>query len=488
MPRRSRKTQDLATWLGTSQTPLFVLDAARRIRVFNAGLQALTGWSAADVVGEVCRYAPDSPGSPGAALAASLCPPPEVFTGVEQVVPAQILTQSGERLSRSLHCFPLRDPDAGITGVLGLVGPPLPPAELEATPLAVRLHAELAALRTSQRQRFGAHTIVAVSRSMRRVLAQVQLAIPTHGSVLLQGEPGSGREHLSRVIHFAGPGAGRWYVPLDCQRLTASELQRMLSRLLEVHTGAASSGGTSLPGTLYLADVDHLPRDLQQFVCRLFASTSGRDTAPQVRILASTTRPWKQLVAEDRLLDDLALQLSPLVIEIPPLRERREDIPLLTQHFLEDCNRRTSRDVSGLTDEALRALQEWSWPRHLDELAEVLRDAHASSQAPHVGLDDLPARLRTAPQPLAPPAQQPQLNLDQILLEAERRVISLALQRSRQNRTKAAALLGIQRTRLIRRLEVLGLAGMGSSSVVESQSAELESGNEPDQSEPEPPG
>ena len=105
-----------------------------------------------------------------------------------------------------------------------------------------------------------------------------------------------------------------------------------------------------------------------------------------------------------------------------------------------------------------------------------------------MGLDDLPARLRTAPQPLAPPAQQPQLNLDQILLEAERRVISLALQRSRQNRTKAAALLGIQRTRLIRRLEVLGLAGMGSSSVVESQSAELESGNEPDQSEPEPPG
>ncbi|MFN9198720.1 MAG: PAS domain-containing protein [Planctomycetaceae bacterium] len=75
MPRRSRKTQDLATWLGTSQTPLFVLDAERRIRVFNAGLQSLTGWSAADVVGEVCRYAPEAPGQTGAALAASLCPP-----------------------------------------------------------------------------------------------------------------------------------------------------------------------------------------------------------------------------------------------------------------------------------------------------------------------------------------------------------------------------------------------------------------------------
>jgi DNA-binding NtrC family response regulator len=309
---------------------------------------------------------------------------------------------------------------------------------------------------------------------MRRVLAQVQLAIPSHGSVLLQGEPGTGREHLSRVIHFAGPGAGRWYVPLDCQRLSASELERMLSRLLEVHAGTAPSGGTSLPGTLYLAEVDHLPRDLQQRLCRLCVPSTGRDTAPQVRILASTARPWKELLAEDRLLDELALQLTPLVIEMPPLCERREDIPLLAQHFLEDCNRRTSREVSGLTDEALRVLQAWSWPRHLDELAEVLREAHASSQSPQLGVDDLPARLRTPLQPIAPPAQQPQLNLDQILLEAERNVISLALQRSRQNRTKAAALLGIQRTRLIRRLEALGLADSGSTAITDSLSAEVE--------------
>jgi DNA-binding NtrC family response regulator len=482
MPRRSRKTQDLATWLGTSQTPLFVLDAERRIRVFNAGLQSLTGWSAADVVGEVCRYAPETPGSAGAALASSLCPPPEVFSGEVRVVPAQILTQSGERLSRSLHYFPLRDPVMGITGVLGLVAPPLPPAELEATPIALRLHAELASLRTSQRQRFGSHTIVAVSRAMRRVLAQVQLAIPTLGSVLLQGEPGTGREHLSRVIHFAGPGAGRWYVPLDCQRLTAGELERMLSRLLEVHTGTASAGGTSLPGTLYLADVDHLPRDLQQRLCRLCVPGTGKETAPQIRILASTSRPWKELVAEERLLDELALQLTPLVIELPPLRERRDDIPLLAQHFLEDCNRVTSRDVTGLTDEASRVLQAWSWPRHLDELAEVLREAHASSQSPHVGVDDLPARLRTPPQAMAPPAQQPQLNLDQILIDAERRVIALALQRSRQNRTRAAALLGIQRTRLIRRLEVLGLAEPGTHAAGETLPSETDLGSEPDPS------
>ena len=481
MPRRSRKTQDLATWLGTSQTPLFVLDAERRIRVFNAGLQSLTGWSAADVVGEVCRYAPEAPGQTGAALTASLCPPPEVFQGAERVVPAQILTSAGERLSRSLHCFPLRDSELGITGVLGLVGPPLPPAELESTPMAVRLHAELASLRSSQRQRFGSHTIVAVSRPMRRVLAQVQLVIPSHGSVLLQGEPGTGREHLSRVIHFAGPGAGRWYVPLDCQRLTAGELERVLTRLLEVHAGTASAGGTSLPGTLYLGDVDHLPRDLQQRICRLCVPVVDRDLPPQIRILASTSRPWKELVAAERLLNELALHLTPLVIELPPLRERREDIPLLAQHILEECNRLSSREVSGLTDEALQLLQAWPWPRHLDELGDVLRAAHASAPAPLLGANDLPARLRTPPEAITPPAQQPQLHLDQILIEAERRVISLALQRSRQNRTRAAALLGIHRTRLIRRLEVLGLAAPGASSAVDLPPSETEPGGDEDQ-------
>jgi DNA-binding NtrC family response regulator len=285
------------------------------------------------------------------------------------------------------------------------------------------------------------------------------------------------------VIHFAGPGAGRWYVPLDCLRLSAGELERVLSRLLEVHTGTAPSGGTSLPGTLYLADVDRLPRDLQQSVCRLCVPSASREPAPSVRILASTTRPWKELLAEDRLLDDLALHLTPLVIEIPALRDRREDIPLLAQHFLEECNRRTSRDVSGLTDEALRALREWSWPRHLDELGEVLRDAHTSSQSLTLGVEDLPARLRTPTQPLAPPAQQPQLHLDQILIEAERRVISLALGRSRQNRTKAAALLGIQRTRLLRRLEALGLSESEEDAPVDAPAEETEPGIEPDQAE-----
>ncbi|MFN8857777.1 MAG: sigma 54-interacting transcriptional regulator [Planctomycetaceae bacterium] len=463
MPRRSRKTQDLATWLGTSLTPLFVLDTERRIRVFNAGCQALTGWTPPDVVGEVCQYTQPVETATGTALAASLCPPPEVFAGQEMVVPGQILTHDGNRLNRSLHFFPLRDGETGITGVLGLICPPQPPAELAATPMSLRLHAELAALRASQRRRFGPQTLIAVSRGMQRVAAQIALAIPTQSSVLLQGEPGTGREHLSRVIHFGGPGAGRWYVPLDCRRLTPTELERVLNRLVELHPGSSSSGGTAPPGTLYLADVDHLPRDLQKRLCQLVASPDGDDSAPRLRILASTEHPWQQLVQEERLLEDLAIALTPLVIELPPLRERREDIPLLAQHFLEELNRlelhgERRHQVSGLTDDAIQLLIGWTWPRHLDELWDLLRSAHSHATGTQIGIEDLPAWLKSAPSTPPPMAQLPQLDLDQILLEAERKVVALALNRCRQNRTRAAAMLGIQRTRLLRRLEVLGLS------------------------------
>jgi len=485
MPRRPRKTQDLATWLGTSLTPLFVLDAERRIRVFNAGCQALTGWTPPDVVGEVCQYtqAPDSVS--GGALAASLCPPPEVFAGVELVVPGQILTRDGNRLSRSLHFFPLRDGETGVTGVLGLMGPPPTAVELEETPMALRLHAELAALRTSQRRRFGPQSLVAVSRAMQRVAAQVELAIPSQTCVLFQGEPGTGREHLSRVIHFGGPGAGRWYVPLDCRRLTATELERVLDRLVELHRGGTSPSGTSPPGTLYLSDIDHLPRDLQRRLCQLLGGAGGEASSPALRILASIERPWQLLVKEERLLEELAISLSPLVIELPALRDRREDIPLLAQYMLEELNREglpgsSPRQVSGLTDEALRMLQSWSWPGHLDELRELLRTAHQHSTGSWIGPDDLPSRLNSPAAGMTPLAQHPQLSLDQILLDAERKVVALALRRCRQNRTRAAAMLGIQRTRLLRRLEVLGLGDRDSGVQDAPEDAGADPGKLPD--------
>ncbi|MCY2962187.1 MAG: sigma 54-interacting transcriptional regulator, partial [Planctomycetota bacterium] len=224
MPRRPKKHTDLATWLGTASTPLFVLDPERRIRVFNAGCQSLTGWTAADVVGVVCQYASVADVTGGVALAANLCPPPEVFAGQELATPAQIVLRDGDVAARTIHYFPLLDPQRQLTGVLGLIGEPAAPGATQTIPATHRLHAELAALRGALRQRFGQQSLVASSLAMHRVLAQLDLAVRTNTFALLVGEPGTGREHLARVIHFGGAARGQWFIPLDCRRMAADEL------------------------------------------------------------------------------------------------------------------------------------------------------------------------------------------------------------------------------------------------------------------------
>ncbi|MCY2962968.1 MAG: hypothetical protein NT069_04820, partial [Planctomycetota bacterium] len=173
---------------------------------------------------------------------------------------------------------------------------------------------------------------------------------------------------------------------------------------------------------------------------------------------ASTSKSLGELMAAGDIRPDFAALISPLVIELPPLRDRPEDLPLLSQHFLEELNRQGDRQIAGLDDEVAKLLTEHDWPRNLDELWEVIRDAHAVATGQVIVSTDLSARFRSEVAAAMPaPAQVPALNLDAILTEAETRVIRLALDRCRNNRTQAAALLGIHRTRLIRRIEQLGL-------------------------------
>ncbi|RPI86515.1 MAG: hypothetical protein EHM42_05925 [Planctomycetaceae bacterium] len=476
MPRRSRKTSDLATWLGTSRTPLFVLDAERRIRVFNAGCQSLTGWSAADVVGEVCQYASVADVTGGSALAASLCPPPEAIAGQEISVPAHLAHRDGHTLARRLYFFPLHDDQRQLTGILGLVGDWQDFSEVSSANPAHRLHAELAAMRGALRKRFGLQALVASSLPMKRVLVQAELALSSRVFGLLQGEPGTGREHLARVIHFAGVDKQHWFVPLDCRRLSAAELERVFNRLLEVHKGPAPGAALPQPGTLYLSDVDGLPRDLQQRLCEFF-DAAGISRSRTLRLLASTSRPLEELVASGSVRADFAAMISPLILALPPLRERPEDLPLLAQHFLEEFNRQADKQVAGYADDVMELLERYHWPRNLDELWEVIRDAHAAATGPLVTRGDLPYRLREslAAQQLPPPPVQAELRLDPILTEIETRLIRQALKRSKNNRSKAAEILGIHRTRLIRRIEQLGLGESTGDSPATGQPVEADS-------------
>ena len=452
-----RKQQNaLERGIGQTATPVFLLAPDRRILLFNAGCELLTGWASADVVGQVCQYASVADPATPAAVAASLCPPPEVLAGREMSVATYVVTQQGDSLPRTLHFFPLCDPEQSLTGVLGVIALIPPAAPVAPGSPARMLHAELADLRGRLRARFGAQTLVGNSGPMARVLNQVELALHSTVFVCLEGEPGIGKEHLARVMHYAGAQRGSLFVPLECRKLPAEELQRILTRLLDLHRHPA--GGRTQSGTLYLADVDALPRDLQDELALAFCAVPP-EARPALRLISGTTTSLDAAAAQDLFRPDLHALLTTLTIVLPRLRDRGADLPVLAQHFLEEANRQGEKQVAGFADEVWPAFARYHWPGNLDELNLVIREAHGRSAEPQIRLADLPFRFHAglAAQDSPPPLMPRPLPLDELLTRTETSLIQLALERSKFNKSQAAEILGVNRARLYRRMEQLGI-------------------------------
>ena len=462
MKKRPRKRLTLNARLTALATPMFLLDERRRVIFFNGGCTQLTGWTPEEVLGRQCDYTSEAEAEGVAVLTASLCPPPEVFSGQPAAVPAHLLHKDGSDIPRLLNFFPLTTPDGELESVLGIVTELAPPRKVAEITPAQRLHAELASLRGRLRQRFGLRSFVARAAAMQRVLEQVQLARGTGAAVTLQGEPGTGKEHVARMLHYEGEGRTRAFVPLDCRALPAIDLKLTLRRLLE--GDEEDRGGPVMPmlnpGAVYLANVERMPRDVQEYVVECYGREAG--ARPAVRLLAATSVRLEDAVARDELLPPFFYLITPIRIELPPLRERPEDLPVLAQSFLEARNRGAERQIGGFADAVWRELQKYNWPGNLDELAAVVREACAAATADLVHVGDLPFRFRTGADAQAVgPVVQPKIEpLEPMLERIERVQIELALSQARQNKSRAADLLGLTRPRLYRRMQALGIADL----------------------------
>ncbi len=463
MAKRTRRTTRLESWLNTDATPVFLLSAARKVVFFNSGCERLTGWFSDEVVGQACDYNSNADPATVESLANSLCPPPEVFDGQPARVPAYFAHRDGSTVARLLRFFPLKDDAGRVESVLGLVTPIEQPAKLATESPARQLHAELAALRLSLRQKFGVNTIVCQSATMLRVLQQITLARSTTGAVHLQGERGTGKEHIARLIHYESERRGHSFVPLECAKLPALQLKQTLQRLLKSDRDDTPPSGSLQPGTLYLADVDHLPRDLQAIVVATFRPP-GNTQNPVLRLMSSSTSDLRQAVDDDRLMHELFYLLTPLQIELPPLRHRADDLLPLAQSFLEQSNRGSEKQLAGFDDDVTARFQEYNWPGNVDELIAVVEESWAACDTSTIRISDLPFRFNMgfdaqAVGPVIRPKPRP---LEPFLLEVEKQQIQAALQACRNNKTKAAKLLGITRPKLYRRMQVLGIEDLES--------------------------
>lgn len=411
--------------------PLFLLNRRRRLLFANRAWERLTGLRFADVRGKPCRRRAHDAAEREEQILAALAPPAEALQG--RTCQVRRRTAWAGAGWWQLGFFPLRGSD-GPLGVLGKIADLTPARET-----TFALPEKLMQLRDRQAAHYSLDRLVSETPALRRVREQARLAAQTRLPLTLVGAAGTGKHWLARAIHLAGPGRQAYFARLDCGRLPASALADVLF----------APGPRRLAlGTLYLHEPSDLPRELQERLVQLLQA----ETADGPRWMAGYRDDPLAAVQAGTLLEELYCLLSPLTVELPPLRERLADLDGWIDAFLNRARAVQEHDVRSVSTEALTVLRSHAWPGNLRELYDVLLAAVGRAKGERLEAADLPFHLRHGPLPA-----EKTFPLDELLEQAERRLILLALRLARNNRTKAAELLHVWRPRLIRRLEHFGI-------------------------------
>ncbi len=460
--------------LDASSRAVYAIDERRQIVYCNTACGELLGLDPEQLIGQRCDYQVVRTGSTPADIASSLCPPPEAFAGRVTASVVSALHVSGELLARQAEFVSLSGDELhslGVVVTLSASAGDMTFAQAAASEAAA-LHQRLARLRRQYLAAGLLDELVGVSPAIQRVRDQVALASRGKTRVLIQGPAGSGREHVARLLHRrAVPDLAESLVPLWCPLLDAELIQSTVTALVRQFMAPCASACGCPPVRVALpmngrATCARLPRtDLavagSGSVTPRRASRAGRfpDAARFRAVTPSATSqdPLFRLAEQERFRVDLAHSLSTLVIDMPPLAARPQDIPLLCQCLVERFNAKGDRQLSGFTSEAIDELTVYPWPENVDELAEVVDLACQAADGPFVEARQLPDKIRWAHQAVAHPRREEQpIVLGQFLEDIEKELIVRAMKRAKGNKTKAARLLGVTRARFHRRLEHFG--------------------------------
>lgn len=433
-----------------AREPVFLLGPDARIVLVNPAWEELTGQRVEEVVGQICRPIDAGRLSDLEGHLGCFAPPPEALRGQPCGSNSLIVHAGGDRLWRRVEFWPFHDSQGNLTGLIGLIRPCEEPRQV-LEPESQRLRTDLLELREGLNRRHGFDTLIGRGAEHRRLLDQVAAASSTVVPVLIVGEPGTGKLLVARTIHQRGPHRMAPVVVHDCKALPPEVLERQLfgNPVDPARRSIAAAEGA----TVVVDEVLELPRDLQ---ARL---VSGLEDG-RVRLIATTSGDPDVALKTERLRTDFYFTLTTLVLRLRPLRERLDELPLLAQHLLERVNLRGGRRREGFGRAAIDALLAYDWPGNFHELVRVVDEAHARGSAPLIEVDEIPATIRgqrggaylPSPLPSGP------LPLKEMLTRVERRLIEKALERSGENKSRAAKLLGINRPYLYRRIKELGIA------------------------------
>ncbi len=318
-------------------------------------------------------------------------------------------------------------------------------------------------------QAVGERPIVAASPAMIGVLELLERAAEFKATVLLLGESGTGKEVLARAIHGQSPRREEAFVAVNCGAIPASLLESELFG----HTKGAFTGASKARrglfveadgGTLFLDEIGEMPPELQVKLLRVLQEEEIRPLGESksrkvdVRVLAATSRNLEDEVRTGRFREDLFYRLNVVRVDVPPLRERREDIPLLVDHFLAKFRSALGKDVQGIADEALERLVAYPWPGNVRELENVLERALILCRGDRVSLAELPGNVVESARARAEQrGEGSDLSIKTARRRAEIDVIRRALEATGGNRTHAARLLEISHRALLYKLKEYAL-------------------------------
>ena len=327
---------------------------------------------------------------------------------------------------------------------------------------SLRWKKEAGYLKRELRRLTGLDNIIGESAKMRAIFELIQTVAPQNSRVLITGESGTGKELVARAIHENSQRAAAPFITINCGAFPETLLESELFGYMKgAFTGAAENRQglfqAAHGGTLFMDEIGNMSltmqvklyRVLQEGKVRPVGSTDESDV--DVRIIAATNKDFAKEIAEGRFREDLYYRLSVIPVQLPPLRERREDIPLLARHFLETFSKSMEKNIAGISPEAMRKLESYDWPGNVRELENTMERAVALETGPEISLRVLPDRIAgyvtnshlNMPTNGSSAFPADGIDFEREIAEAERRYLQSALEKASGVRTRAAELLKI---------------------------------------------
>jgi PAS domain S-box-containing protein len=423
---------------------VFTIDAEKRIISFNRAAEVITGFKTEEAVGQYCFDI----------FRADICEThcaldPTLADGTAQVnLPARIISKSGDPKAIRLSTAILKNETGNVIGAVE----------------TFRDVTELEDLRRHAERCFMPEDIVGRHPRIMDILSFLPDIAQSDSTVVIQGPTGSGKELVARAVHQLSTRKDAPFVALNCAALPDTLLE---SELFGYCKGAFTGATTNKPGrfqaadggTLFLDEISNTSLNFQADLLRVLQDGrvtplgSNRSRAVDVRIVTASNADLSDMTREGRFREDLYYRLNVVKISLPALRERKQDIPLLADHFIRRFNLRRERNVQGLSRETLDFLLDYPFPGNVRELENIIEFAFITCKGPVIGLEHLPGDLRQETDRQRPSLSETERE------EAEK--IRTVLARYPGSRPKVARTLGISRTTLWRKMKKYGIVATG---------------------------